>query len=177
MKPRRSKAPETISTPSTTTVLPPMAVGRLARGSTAHSLLLELDGRAPLAARTTLVLDEAAIKRAVDGRQPALALFENGDPERPIIIGLVQPDQGAALLGALLSQPAKAAPSPAPAAPAVARVDGKRVVIEGKDEVTLKCGDASITLMRDGKMILRGAYVETTAKGVNRIRGGSVKIN
>ena len=50
-------------------------------------------------------------------------------------------------------------------------------MLEGTDEVTLKCGAASITLRRDGKVILRGAYVETTAKGVNRIRGGSVKIN
>ena len=63
------------------------------------------------------------------------------------------------------------------APPVDARVDGKRVVIEGQEEVVLKCGEASITLKRDGKLILRGAYVETHAKGVNRIKGGSVKIN
>ena len=51
------------------------------------------------------------------------------------------------------------------------------MVIEGEHEVTLRCGDASITLRRDGKLVLRGAYIETTAKGLNRIRGGSVKIN
>ena len=61
--------------------------------------------------------------------------------------------------------------------PLEARLDGKRVVLEGRDEVVLKCGDASITLRRDGKVILRGAYVETNARGVNRIKGGSVKIN
>lgn len=43
--------------------------------------------------------------------------------------------------------------------------------------MTLKCGDASISLRRDGKLTLRGAYIEATATGVNRIRGGSVKIN
>ena len=199
MKARRSKAAEAITKPATASApavtaavvtASALALGRLAPGSTVHSLLLQLDGRPPVAARTTLVLDEAAIKAAVAGRQPALALFENGDPERPIIVGLVQPDQGAALLGSLLAQPVKAAPasaveparapvrsSEASRAPVVARVDGKRVVIEGRDEVTLKCGDASITLMRDGKMILRGTYVETTSRGVNRIRGGSVKIN
>jgi Domain of unknown function (DUF6484) len=155
-----------------------MALGRLARGSTAQALLLEIDGRPALPARTTLVLDEAAVRSAVAGRQAVVTLFENGDPDRPIVVGLVQPDQGAALLGALLAQPAKAAAVPAPKAmPVEARVDGKRVVVEGQDEVTLKCGAASITLRRDGKLILRGAYIETTAKGVNRIRGGSVKIN
>ena len=84
-------------------------------------------------------------------------------------------EPGAALLGALLA-PAPA-PAPAPDKPVEARVDGKRVLLEGQEEVVLKCGEASITLKRDGKLILRGAYVETHAKGVNRIKGGSVKIN
>ena len=51
------------------------------------------------------------------------------------------------------------------------------MVLEGKREIVLKCGEASITLRSDGRMMLRGAYVETYAKGVNRIKGGSVKIN
>jgi len=51
------------------------------------------------------------------------------------------------------------------------------VVLEGSEEVVLRCGEASVTLHRDGKLVLRGAYIETTAKGLNRIRGGSVKIN
>ena len=103
----------------------------------------------------------------------------NGDARLPIVVGLIQPTAGAALLGALLAPAPAAAAAPVALAtpPVEARVDGKRVVIEGKDEVTLKCGDALITLRRDGKVILRGAYIETTASGVNRIRGGSVKIN
>jgi hypothetical protein len=32
-------------------------------------------------------------------------------------------------------------------------------------------------LRRDGKILVRGIYVETYAKGVNRIKGGSVKVN
>jgi hypothetical protein len=101
-------------------------------------------------------------------------LFENGDPRLPIIVGLVPPDPGAVLLGKLLHAPAAA---PLPVRPTEARVDGKRVVLEGDQEVVLRCGDASITLRRDGKIVLRGAYIETTATGLNRIRGGSVKIN
>jgi hypothetical protein len=165
----------------------------LAPGSLPGALLVEFDGSGPLPARSTLPLDEAQITKAVADRQPAVLLFENGDARLPIVVGLIQPNPGAALLGALLTPPSKAvAPVatgipasraaspvvvPAGAAPVEARVDGKRVVLEGRDEVTLKCGDALITLRRDGKVILRGAYVETTASGVNRIRGGSVKIN
>ena len=77
-------------------------------------------------------------------------------------------------MGSLLQAPTSAG---APARRTEARVDGKRVVIEGEHEVVLRCGEASITLRRDGKVVLRGAYIETTAKGLNRIRGGSVKIN
>ncbi|HTV18862.1 MAG TPA: hypothetical protein VMG12_09330, partial [Polyangiaceae bacterium] len=42
-----------------------------------------------------------------------------------------------------------------------ARHRGESVVLEGEREVILKCGDASLTLRRDGKAIIRGAYVET----------------
>lgn len=58
-----------------------------------------------------------------------------------------------------------------------ARVDGRRVEIEGRDEIVLKCGEASITLRRNGRVVIRGAQVETRAAGLNRIRGGSVAIN
>lgn len=76
------------------------------------------------------------------------------------------------------------APEGAEAAAAMARelgaevvVDGKRVEVEGADEVVLRCGQASITLRRNGRVVIRGTYVETRSKGVNRIRGGSVQIN
>lgn len=119
-----------------------------------------------------ITLDDEAIKEVVSSRRPAVLLFENQDPAKPIVVGLIAPDAGAALLGSLLRSPAAQPPKPVEA-----RVDGKRVVLEGEQEVVLRCGEASITLRRDGKVMLRGAYVETTAKGLNRIRGGSVKIN
>lgn len=71
---------------------------------------------------------------------------------------------------------ASAGPS-APGIPDVVRVDGKRLVIEGYDEIELRCGEATITLRRNGKIIISGARVETRSRGVNRIKGGSVKIN
>jgi len=61
--------------------------------------------------------------------------------------------------------------------PILATVDGKRVEVVGQDEVVLRCGDASITLRRNGRVVIRGTYVESHAKGTNRIKGGSVLIN
>ncbi|HEY6876702.1 MAG TPA: hypothetical protein VI299_01735 [Polyangiales bacterium] len=58
-----------------------------------------------------------------------------------------------------------------------ALVDGKRVVLDAQDEIVLRCGKASITLRRNGRIVIRGTHVETQSQGVNRIRGGSVQIN
>ena len=61
---------------------------------------------------------------------------------------------------------------------------GKRVVIDGEQltvtadrEIVLRCGEASITLTRAGKVIIRGAYVVSRSSGANRIKGACVQIN
>jgi hypothetical protein len=58
-----------------------------------------------------------------------------------------------------------------------ARVDGRRVEIEAADEIVLRCGQASIVLRRNGRVVIRGTYIETRSRGVNRVKGGSVEIN
>lgn len=103
--------------------------------------------RAPLAARCTVALTAADVGR------PVALLFEGGDAERPIVIGRMEP----------------------PAAGVEA--DGERLVLRADREIVLRCGDASITLTRAGKILIRGAYVLSRSSGVNRIRGGSVQIN
>jgi hypothetical protein len=154
----------------------PVCVGCLASGSKPGALLVDFEGNAagPILARSVVSLDEQSLQDAVATRRPVVLLFEDQDPRRPIVVGMIAPDPGAVLLGSLLRAPVA---SPTPAKSVDARVDGKRVVLEGEQEVVLRCGEASITLRRDGKVVLRGAYVETTAKGLNRIRGASVKIN
>jgi len=58
-----------------------------------------------------------------------------------------------------------------------ATVDGTRVRISARDEVVIQCGQASIIMRRNGRVVIRGTYVETRAAGTNRIRGGQVRIN
>ena len=41
----------------------------------------------------------------------------------------------------------------------------------------LMCGKASVTLRRNGKVVIRGTYVETHSDGTNRVKGGQVRIN
>lgn len=126
----------------------------------------------PLGARTTVSLSADALAQAVAARQGALLVFENGNPALPILIGLLQTPQASAF-GDLLAT----ARMPAPSAQREARLDGERVVLTAAREIVLECGDASLTLRRDGKVLIRGAYVETHSKGINRIKGGAVKIN
>lgn len=61
--------------------------------------------------------------------------------------------------------------------PASATVDGERLELTAEREIVLRCGEASVTLTRAGKVILAGTAVLSRAKGVNRIVGGSVQIN
>lgn len=51
------------------------------------------------------------------------------------------------------------------------------VVIAANETLTLKCGDSSVDLRKDGKLMVRGNDVLTRAKRTNRIKGGSVAIN
>jgi hypothetical protein len=167
--------------------LPAVLIGRLVAGSTALAPVVEYPGNrsGPLRARATVPLGPGTVERAVVTRQGVTLVFENGDPRLPIVTGLLQANEPATPFQELLVGPRTATASGSAAArapaeersPSEARLDGERVVLEGKREIVLKCGDASITLRRDGKMVLRGAYIETYARGVNRIKGGSVKIN
>ncbi|SOC03965.1 hypothetical protein SAMN05877809_103106 [Rhodobacter sp. JA431] len=73
-------------------------------------------------------------------------------------------------------------PSPPPnlsGTPVSAEVDGReeRLEITGEREIVLRCGKASITLTRAGKIVLRGTYISSRSSGMNRIKGGSVQLN
>ena len=56
-------------------------------------------------------------------------------------------------------------------------VDGKTVVVKAEEQLRLQCGESSITLTQEGKILIRGKYLLNRASGVNRIVGGSVQVN
>ncbi len=114
-------------------------------------------GTAALPARATLTLHGAHI-----GRQ-AVLMFEGGDAHRPIVIGCLQD-------GTPTELSRKAGHVDIDA-------DGEHLIVSAKDRIVLRCGKASITLTKEGKLILKGAYVSSESSGVLRIKGGSVQIN
>ncbi|MBZ4421354.1 DUF6484 domain-containing protein [Myxococcus sp. RHSTA-1-4] len=123
----------------------------------------------PLSAHSLVSLGTKELEEAVAQRRGAFLLFEDDDLSRPVLAGLSQPVSSSPLLEALLEGGGEPNLD--------ARVDGRRVVLEGKEEVVLRCGEASITLRRNGKVLIRGVQVETHAAGTNRIKGASVKVN
>jgi hypothetical protein len=115
------------------------------------------------AARSTVPLGREEIGREV------VVMFEGGDAAKAIVVGVIQ-------------APPAAKPDAAPEAPSKrsaveARLDGEQIVLSADREIVLRCGEASITLTRAGKILIRGAYLLSRSSGVNRIKGGSVQIN
>jgi hypothetical protein len=150
-----------VSTDTTRTRIGGAVVGRLVAFKEDGTVPLVIyDGQptsAALAARTTLDLHGSHI-----GRQVVL-IFENGDPQRPLVLGCLHDPHARTL----------------PERPGSVEIDadGERLVISAKEQLVLRCGKASITLTRAGKVLLHGAYVSNRSTGVLRLKGGSVQIN
>jgi hypothetical protein len=117
-------------------------------------------GPAAVAAAAVLDLHAAHI-----GRQVVL-MFENGDPRRPVVMGLLRTGRAA-----------QAWPLPDRPGSVAVDVDGERLVVTAKEQLVLRCGKASITLTKAGKVLIQGAYVSNRSSGVMRVKGGSVQIN
>ena len=139
-------------------------------------------------ARLALRATRERIETAIARRQQTVVVFEGGDRSRPLIVGFIealepQPAEPRAEAG----EPSRHADARSPGAEMAAGqegtplieadVDGRRVRVTAQDEIVLQCGSASVTLRRNGRVVIRGTYVETESEGTNRIKGGQVRIN
>lgn len=146
-------------------------VGRIIR-TTKDDLLVDYPGNphGPLSARS--VVPPRALVRACKGAaQPEVILaFEEERSDRPVILGLLHPsgESGSSL---------RVDPPPEAGVRLEATVDGKRVVLEGQDEIVLKCGKAHLVMRRNGRIVMRGTFIEVDSEGPNHIKGGAVEIN
>jgi hypothetical protein len=119
------------------------------------------DAAEATAARTTVAMSPGQIGSEV------VLTFAGGDRNQPIILGC-------------LIDPAARAPDSAPAQapqPVHVELNGQRLELTAQEEIVLRCGKASITLTKAGKVLIRGEYLLSRSSGVNRIKGGSVQIN
>ena len=147
----------------------PVSCGRIVELSSDGQACVDFpgNGSGPIVARC---LDTVRLEsRTFLADLPILLVFEHGDPAKPIIVGVV--DSGAA---AQWKTHGMCVP---PEKSQHAIVDGRRLMLKGEEEVTLVCGEASITLTKDGRITLRGVEIVSRALGSNKIRGASVSIN
>ena len=106
-------------------------------------------------------ISTVAIDRRAVGH-PVVLMFVGGDLSRPVITGRVEPG--------------RASPTKVTRTQSLV-IDGRELVLEADSSLTLRCGKSSITLTRDGRIVVRGTNVVSRASGVNRIRGGTIKLN
>jgi hypothetical protein len=140
--------------------LPSAVVGELIaiaeHGQTPLILYDGQPGSAALPARSVVDLHAQHIGKSV------VLCFENGDPARPIVMGVIVSE----------------ANNPLDAAGQVeVDRDGERMIVSAKEQLVLRCGKASVTLTKAGKVIIEGSYISSRATGTHRIQGGSVQLN
>ena len=88
-----------------------------------------------------------------------LVWLPESDEERGVVLGRIGPSRAADV------KPEQKQETP------------DELVIEAKKNLALKCGEGSITLRKDGKILIKGKDLVSQAKRTNRIKGGSVAIN
>jgi hypothetical protein len=141
-----------------------LVIGCLAGFDEAGRPLVDFEGNPsgePVAARTVAKLEAGDL-----GAEVAL-MFEGGDCSRPVALGTIRSAEAVGRSDAAKLE----------GLPLEIQVDGERVEISARREISIRAGDASITLTADGKVVIRGRDLLSRSSGANRIRGGSVQLN
>jgi hypothetical protein len=112
---------------------------------------------AAVTARSVVDLHGAHLGRGV------VLLFEGADPGKPIVMGVLRDENGTHVD----DHPGHVDVS----------ADGERMLVTAKEQLVLRCGKASVTLTKAGKVLIEGTYVLSRSSGVNRVKGGSVQLN
>ena len=142
------------SAPLTTPCVAPL-VASLVGVAPDGSVHLDLPGTGRTTARVLSSVSRVELRGASPGRQ-VLVVCEGGDPARPIVVGLLEDAR---------DELVSAAEEP---------VDR---VVSAARSITLVCGDASLTLHADGRVVTRGVNVVSVASEQQRIQGAVVRIN
>jgi len=166
----KGAAAETIKSIDMQTRISGARVGTIVSVSDEGHVRVEYPGNrfGPLKVRMTAAVRDKIQPAEASGRN-VLLVFENDDPGLPIVVDVLcdsiqEHDERAPL--ALQMDETEAV-----------FVDGRRVTFDAQEQIVLRCGKASITLTRAGKILIKGAYLLSRSSGVNRIKGASVQIN
>ncbi len=141
------------------------SIGRLVGTTASGDIAVRIGTGSPTPARLMAGVRRSVLSQPRMKDREVLVVFEQGDPAKPVILGLLADPLEEVIASSESHEPQEV------------MLDGKRVTLEAQEEVVLKCGEGSITLRKDGKIIIKGTHVLSRASGSNRIKGGSVQIN
>lgn len=102
-------------------------------------------------------------------RQPVLLVFENGNPNLPIIVGFINETLSNFPNNKELTLPIKR--------PELVTRDNESIVIDAEKEIELRCGKSSVILKKNGKVVIKGTEIVSRAAKANKIKGAVVNIN
>lgn len=146
-----------------------IAVGRIVRIDERGQVLINYGNSAEvIASRLTSSVQDKLGKGNPEGREVLLA-FENDNPLRPIIIDTIYSIIDEITENSIAENNALAVHKET--------INGERIELDAGEHIVLRCGKASITLTRAGKILIKGEYVLSSAKGANKIKGGSINLN
>jgi hypothetical protein len=121
----------------------------------------------PYQARSIVALDLPELGSAP---LPVLLFFEGPTAREPIILGVIRD-----------TIRHRATPGTStPTSSGLRReilAGGRTIQVEADQEIVLRCGASSVSLRRDGKIVLKGVEIVSRASEANKIKGAVVKIN
>lgn len=123
--------------------------------------------KGPIKARVTAAAVDSITRREIDSDLTVMIAFEENDLHRPVVIDVIH-DR--------IEPPPSSITTDRKGLEEV-KIDGETVTFDAKKEIVMRCGKASITLTKPGKIIIRGTYLLNSSSGANRIRGGSIQLN
>jgi hypothetical protein len=123
-------------------------------GRIGDRLLIEHPIFGVVEAKTTMRFTTSELSRAIEEHRRAVVLECEGGM---VVVGLLEPLP--------------------PAEDLEVEGDEEPLVLSSRKGVVLRCGEASIRLMPDGRVVVRGKDVLTRASRRNQIAGASVRLN
>jgi len=153
------------------------------------------NGLGPMAASSLVQIDAAPA--VGDAPWPVLLVFD-GAAAAPIVAGvlhrrIVKPSAAEGAVAAPAGgPPTGAAPSAestaaagdasvcvprGPGSPVTVSLDGRSVSLQAAERIELRCGESSLLMTADGRVVIRGANLVSRATETHKIRGAAVLIN
>jgi hypothetical protein len=122
-----------------------------------------------LAARYTISPGNGGWRAVWSANSQVVITFEQGDPELPIITGVMRSPIDEIVDETQLD--------PGRMATLDVKFDKRHLILDATEEIILRCGKGSITIHRDGKIIIKGTQLVSKSSGSNKIKGSAVQIN